>query len=148
MWTRPFGPILDDIADVVTAEREGPVRRPLASQSFDDLVPPERRTGFWADLAVRLDIVLPPLDRVRADGPDFPVVCSTVAASIDRSAARFLPVERLLPTQPVDAGLPTSRQWIEAQVFVVVRDMLVDSLGVDKKSVHRRARLIEDLGAE
>jgi hypothetical protein len=41
----------------------------------------------------------------------------------------------------------TAADWREAQIFIGVRDCLVEALNVDLEEVVRPARLIADLGA-
>ncbi len=46
----------------------------------------------------------------------------------------------------VSAGLVTSDQWVNAQIFAGVQMITIEQCGVDKEEVYRGARFLEDLG--
>lgn len=94
----------------------------------------------WAELSQQLTCRLPPLER-RSDGLwSFPRGWTTVW---DMGA---YVAERHPDWQPRAGG--TVEDWVEAQVFVGVRDVMVEALNVDEEEVVRSARLQQDLGAE
>jgi hypothetical protein len=133
--------VLDELADALSAAHGHPCPRRIAGTvglpgQFGLPITPSR----WAALEQRLACSLPPLQR-RGDGLwSFPRGWTTVWDLADYLAER----------RP-GWGFPSGREladWREAQIFVCVRDLLVEALNVSPEQVVRSARLMEDLGAE
>jgi hypothetical protein len=132
--------VLDELAEALVAveETRGP-RRIVASvelwRQFRLPITPSR----WA-LWQALPSPLPALER-RTDGLwAFPNGWTTVW-NVARHLAAACPSWEL-------PGCMEATAWQEAQVFVGVRDCLVEALNVDPEQVVRSARLMADLGAE
>jgi len=92
----------------------------------------------WKHLGRRLGCDLPPLEPERPGVWRFPYGWETVRDLADHVAS-----ERPGCEPPATC---TEGDWREAQVFVRVRQVLVDALNVDNEAVVRSARLVADLG--
>lgn len=132
---------LDDLAEAFHAAN-GP-RYPRRVARSDELF---RQFGLpitpsrWAELERHLGCVLPPLERCRDGLWSFPRRWETVW-----DLARYL--NDVCPDwQPPPAAC--AADWLEAQVFIGIRETLVEALNVDKERVVRSARLMADLGAQ
>lgn len=126
--------VLDEIAQAVEQAR-GRRWRPARTVALADLFPGAVDEPLWRALARRLRCELPPLWRGR-----LPPGIETVWDLADWVAWQRPGLEP--PTER------TADAWAEAQVFIVVRETLVEALNVEPREVVRSARLMYDLGAE
>jgi hypothetical protein len=131
---------LDEVADALQRIRSSfptglLVRSVRLAHQFGLPVTP----GRWHDLAERLRCELPPLEGAPAWGWGFPHGWRTV-----RDLAEHVACQRPGCEPP---GACSEAEWVEAQIFVRVREVLVDALNVDPGDVTREARLLADLGA-
>ena len=128
---------LDEVAEAIQLARHGgpPVISAFGlHEQFGGPPTPKQ----WREIRRHLACGLPPLEFVQGHYflPDgfstiWPLVVAAAAANPDWK-------------WPTDC---TESAWREAQIFVRVRQTLVDALGVDTVQVTRKARLMRDLGA-
>jgi hypothetical protein len=136
-----MGRPLDDLAEALHAAN-GPRRQRLvvcSDQLFRQFglpITPSR----WAECARQLRCVLPPLSRSPYGLWSFPCGWETVW-----DLTHYLSETHPGWQSPEAASVA---DWVEAQVFVGVRETLMEALNVDKSRVMRSARLVADLGAE
>ena len=95
----------------------------------------------WQRLRKALSCPLPPLVLTTSGGLNFPTGWTEVGHLLEF-------VTRRVELNGSAANESVTREtWIEAQIFVGVREVLVNALGVDTEEVTRSSQLIRDLGA-
>lgn len=133
--------LLDVLAEAVRPMQ--PPNRPnriVRSVALHDQFFPAVNPGQWRGLEESLSVTLPKLVPQGNGRWEFPNEMRTVFDLADHVAGQWTSMER-----------PTTRtlsEWIDAQIYPVVCDTLVDALAVDREDIFRAAKLRDDLGAE
>ena len=128
--------VLDEMAESLYIARGRPwPRSPVRSVALADQVIAPIDAPLWRSIGRRLRCELPPLRH-----GNLPAGFRTVWDLADWVAWQRPGLE-----PPRER---TAEAWADAQVFVVVRETLVEALNVEPREVVRSARLMHDLGAE
>jgi acyl carrier protein len=110
---------------------------------------PEKRAGVWQALESDLNISLPPLEHSPNEPhPNIPRSCNSVL-----SLARWIAAHESARVEWIEVGCERSGKmaeynWSDDEVWDILRQCLIDALGVDGKQVTPQARFVEDLGME
>jgi hypothetical protein len=133
--------LLDVLAEAVRPMQPPRVpNRVVRSVALHDQFFPAVNPGLWRGLSDSLSVTLPKLVPLGDGRWEFPNEMRTVFDLADHVAGQSTSMER-----------PTTRslsEWIDAQIYPVVCDTLIEALSVDREDIFRAAKLMDDLGAE
>jgi acyl carrier protein len=121
----------------------------VSSSDLNRRFSPPKREANWQSLENALGVSLPKLEYLPGERfPKIPRECDSVLYLTNWIIKHHPNRVKWLPGSCERRGKMADHQWTEEEVWEVLRDCIVEVLGVKREKVTHDARMIEDLGMD